>query len=139
MSLRDVGTVKDTTTITLFDPATGKDLLNADGTAMTVAVYGPYSDRYKSVLRAQQQQRVAEITAKGRDSATLNPDEMEAMSRELTLQCIADWNLTLEGDTTLPFSFEAAESVLTEFPWVRDQISVAMGNVGNFLERPKKP
>jgi hypothetical protein len=138
MSLRDVGTVKDTTTLTLYHPATGKDLLNADGTAMTVTLHGPYSDRYKSVLREQQQRRMTDMTRAARGT-TLDAEELEAMTRELIVRCIEDWNVTLEGDEKLPFSPETAEGVFAEFPWARDQVSAAMGNVADFLAPQKAP
>jgi len=137
MSLRDVGTVKDTTTITLYHPGTGKDLLNADATPMTVVIHGPYSERYKAVIRDQQQRRMTDMTRGGR-STTMNPDELDAMSRELAVRCVEDWAITLEGDEKLPFSPQAVESVFAEFPWVRDQIMGAMGNVADFLDTPKK-
>jgi hypothetical protein len=136
MSLRDVGTVKDTTTITLYHPATGKDLLNADGTPMTVTLHGPYSERYKSVLREQQQRRMTDMT-RGSRNTTLDADEIEAMSRELILRCVETWSLTLEGDEKLAFSRETVDSVFVEFPWARDQVNAAMGNVADFLEPQK--
>ena len=139
MSLRDVGTVKDTTTVTLYHPATGKDLLNADGSPMTVTVHGPYSAHYKAVLREQQQRRITDMPARvSRSSTALDPEEIEAMTRELTIRCVETWNITLEGDAMLPFSREAVEGVFAEFPWVRDQVSAAMGNVADFLEPQKK-
>ncbi len=136
MSLRDVGTVKDTTTITLYHPATGKDLLNADGTPMTITLHGPYSERYKSVLREQQQRRMTDMT-RGSRNTTLDADELETMSRELIIRCVEDWSLTLEGDEKLAFSRETVESVFVEFPWARDQVNAAMGNVADFLEPQK--
>ena len=139
MSLRDVGTVKDTTTITLFHPATGADLLNADKTPMTVTLHGPYSERYKSVLREQQQKRVMDTPRSGNGRpAAMTTDEIEAASNELLMRCIEDWAITLEGDEKLPFTPENAEPVLKEFPWLRDQLNIAMGNVAGFLE-PSKP
>ena len=137
MSLRDVGSVKDTTTITLYHPATGKDLLNADKSPMTVTIHGPYSERYKTIIREQQQRRMTDMARAAR-STSMDPEELDAMTRELTVRCIEDWNITLEGDETLPFSPEAVENVLTEFPWARDQITAAMGNVADFLDTPKK-
>jgi molecular chaperone DnaK (HSP70) len=137
MSLRDVGTVKDTTTITLYHPATGKDLLNADKTPMTITLHGPYSERYKSVLRDQQQRRMTDMTrAAARTSMT--PEEVEALSQELLIRCIEDWSITLEGDEKLAFSVDAVESVMAEFPWLKDQVNAAMGNVADFLEPSKK-
>jgi hypothetical protein len=137
MSLRDVGTVKDTTTITLFHPATGKDLLNADGTPMTVTVHGPYSERYKTVLRDQQQRRMTDMT-RAAARTNMTPEEIDAFAQELMTRCIEDWSLTLEGDDKLPFSAEAATTVLAEFPWLRDQINAAIGDVAGFLEPSKK-
>jgi hypothetical protein len=135
MSLRDVGAVKDTTTITLYHPATGADLLNADKTPMTVTIHGPYSERYKAVLREQQQRRMTDMTRAAR--VTMSPEEVDAFAQELTTRCIEDWSITLEGDEKLPFSVEAVEPVFAEFPWFRDQVTAAMGNVADFLERPK--
>jgi molecular chaperone DnaK (HSP70) len=137
MSLRDVGTVKDTTTITLYHPATGKDLLNADKTPMTITLHGPYSERYKAVLRDQQQRRMTDMTrAAARTSMT--PEEVEALSQELLIRCVEDWSITLEGDEKLAFSPEAVETVMAEFPWLKDQVNAAMGNVADFLAPSKK-
>lgn len=137
MSLRDVGTVKDTTTITLYHPATGADLLNADGTPMTVTIHGPYSARYKGILRDQQQKRVAEISRPGA-RATMTAAEIEALTDDLLRQCVETWEITLEGDEKLPFSREAVDDVFTEFPWLKDQVNAALGNVADFLEPPKR-
>lgn len=136
MSLRDVGTVKETTTVTLTHPATRKPLLNADKTPMTITIHGPYSERYKTVIRDQQQRRMADMT-RG-EMGNMTPDEVDEFAQELLLRCIDGWDLTLEGDEKLPFTPDAVESVMTEFPWVRDQVNVAMGNVAGFLEPSKK-
>lgn len=137
MSLRNVGAVKDTTTVTLYHPATNEDLLNADKSPMTVTVHGPYSNRYKKALRDQQHSRMTAIGRGRAKSATLSPEELDAFSEALLIECIEDWKITLEGDKTLPFSAETAAEVFKEFPWVREQISAAMGDVGDFLEPSK--
>jgi hypothetical protein len=134
MSLRDVGTVKETTTVTLYHPATGKDLLNADDTPMTVTVHGPYSRLYKSVMREQQQRRMTDVPRGGARGAIITSEDVEAYSHELLVRCIESWQITLEGDEKLAFSRDAVESVLADFPWVRDQLAAAMGNVADFLD-----
>lgn len=138
MSLRSVGAVKDTTTVILYHPATNEDLKNADKSPMTVVIHGPYSHRYKKALRDQQQERMTAIGRGRAKAATLSPDELDAFSEALLIECIEDWKITLEGDKTLPFSAETATEVFKEFPWVREQLSAAMGDVGDFLE-PSKP
>jgi hypothetical protein len=137
MSLREVGSVKDTTTITLYHPATGKDLANADGTPMTITLHGPYSTRYKTIMREQQQRRLTDAP-RGARAPTMDADEIETMSRELVVRCVETWSLTLEGDKKLAFSPDAVNEVFTEFPWVRDQVNAAIGNVADFLA-PQKP
>jgi hypothetical protein len=137
MSLRDVGTIKDTTTITLLHPVTGKPLLNADETPMTVVLHGPYSERYKTILREQQQRRMTDMSRAAR-AATMTPEEIDAFANELLVRCIEDWSITLEGDEKLAYSQASVESVLVEFPWVKDQINAVLGNIADFLEPPKR-
>jgi len=136
MSLRDVGKVKDTTVVTIYHPATGKPLLNADKTEMTVTLHGPYSTLYKTVLREQQQKRMSDAPRAAR--MTLDADEIESMSNDLLLRCVEAWNITLEGDKKLPdYTRDAGAKIFAEFPWLRDQLQTAMGNVADFLEQPK--
>jgi hypothetical protein len=138
MSLRDVGGVKDTTTLTLRHPNPRKpDPLNADGTPMTITIHGPYSARYKAVLRERQQKWLSQGDKDGRQ-LTLTPEEVEESTRSTILACIEDWSLTLEGDEKLPFSPEAVTQVFEEFPWVYDQVAAAMGDISNFLDAPIK-
>lgn len=136
MSLRSVGKTKATTTITVCDPVTRQPLKTIGGEEdMTVTLHGPYSDHYKQVLREQQQRRTTEMVGKG--SPTMSPEELDEFSRDLLFKCIESWTVTLEGDEIVPLEREAVEAVFTEFPWLRDDIDVALGSRGNFLERPK--
>lgn len=136
MSLRSVGKIKDVTTITVCDPITRKPLKTVGGEEdMTVTLHGPFSDRYKAVMREQQQRRATETT--GAAAPTLSRDEIDEYYRELLFKCIDSWTVTLEGDTIVPLEREAVDAVFAEFPWLRDDIDLALGTRGNFLERPK--
>ena len=137
MSLRDVGTVKDTTVITLRHPDPRKpNPVNADGTPMTVTMHGPYSARYKAALREKQQAWLADAD-RSTGSMTLSPDEIEESTRAMLVACIETWDITLDGPDKLPFSTDAARQVFDEFPWVFEQLAAAAGNVSNFLDVPK--
>jgi hypothetical protein len=137
MSLREIGTVKDTTVITLRHPDPRKpNPINADGTPMTVTIHGPYSVRYKAALRERQQAWLAD-SDRSTGGFTLTPDEVESSTRSMLIACIEDWSLTLEGEKKLPFSPEAAEQVFAEFPWVYEQVAAAAGSVSNFLDVPE--
>jgi hypothetical protein len=136
MSLRDVGTVKDTTVVTLRHPNPRKpDPVNADGTPMTVTVHGPYSARYKKVMRERQQKWLSESDRTGRQ-LSLTPEDVENTTRETIMACVETWDLTLEGDTRLPYNPETAAMVFEEFPWVYEQIASALGDISNFLDAP---
>ncbi len=135
MSLRAVGKVKDTTTLVVRDPVSRDPLKTIGGGDMTVTIHGPFSEHYKTVLRDQQQRRTTELAGKG--SPTMSPEELEEFSRELMFRCIESWTVTLEGDEIVPLEREAVDAVFAEFPWLRDDIEMAFGSRGNFLERPK--
>lgn len=136
MSLRSVGKTKATTTITVCDPETREPLKTIGGEDnMTVTIHGPYSDHYKRVLRDQQKARATEMGSSA--TASLSAAEIDAFSRNLLIECIESWTVTLEGDEIVPLEREAIEAVFAEFPWLRDDIDVALGTRGNFIERPK--
>ena len=130
MSLREVGTVKDTTEITLYSPKTRGTLYNADGTPMTVTVYGPYSGEYRKVQHDLSNRRLQRAQRGGGMSITA--EEASEAAEELLARVIADWNLTVDKDPE-PFTPEAVRAVLKEFPWVKEQIDTALGDTGAFL------
>lgn len=136
MSLQSVGKVKDTTVVTIKHPDPRKTLKNPDGSAMTVTLHGPYSKRYKETLRAQQQLRVEEMALSGVDGS-LNPGELDAMTRELVAKCIEEWNVWETDEIQLDCTPENIEKVFEEHPWVLDQLNAALGRSGNFLDAPK--
>lgn len=137
MSLRDVGKVKDTADIELRHPVTGAPLLHADGTPMTITVCGPYSEQYKRILREQQQKRVADLAlGKARDTV-LSSDEIEQGIRDLAMRCIVAWDITLEGEDRPEATPENIQAVADEFPWVFEQVRVAVLDSAHFFEMPK--
>lgn len=138
MSLRDVGKVKPTTIVTLTHPDPAQKLRNPDGSPMTVVLHGPYSDRYKTILREQQQRRMAEM-ADGANVAAMTPDELDEYSRELLAKCVESWNIWLDEDEELIFSPDKVDEVLDEHPWIRDQLNAALGRTSRFLEPRSKP
>lgn len=135
MGLNDIGAVKETTDITIYHPVTGEPLLNADKSEMTVTIHGPYSKRYKEAERAQQNRRFQRAQRSGR-GMNLTAEQLEAETFNLMLKCIDNWNVTLDKEPE-PFSTEAAREILTEKPWLREQISAAFSDTSAFLETSK--
>lgn len=132
MSLRSVGKTKDTAVVTLRAPDPRDKLLNADGSPMTVTIYGPYSPQYKTALRAQQREAV--LDAGG--PPVLSDEEVDARMDALLIACIKEWAITLDPDAgLLPFSEDNARALFAEFPWLRDQLMAAQGTPAHFLDR----
>lgn len=138
MALKDIGNLQDTVTVTLKHPDPRQKLTpNADGTPMTVTIYGPHSTHYKSILREQQQRRVDEGLT-GDALASLSVEDIEAMNEDALRRCIVDWNLTLEGEEKFPFSQKNVDVLFAEVNWIVDQLYAAQGNTSAFLAPSKK-
>jgi hypothetical protein len=135
MSLASVGKVKQTAEVVLKHPDPAKTLKNPDGSLMTVTLHGPYSERRKTILRAQQQRRMTELEASG-DTA-FDADALETYTREMVIGCIESWNIWDTPEQKREFSPESAADLFDEHPWAFDQISLAVGRTANFLDAPK--
>lgn len=136
MGLRDIGTTKDTTDVTLYHPGTGAVLLNADGSEMTITIYGPYSDQHKAAERAQTNRRLTRAQRSGR-GVTITAEQIEAESFDLLVKCVAGWNLTLDTEPE-PFNEANVRAALTELPWLRKQLDAAFADDSAFLAQSAK-
>lgn len=133
MGLNSVGTVKETATIELYDPATSETLLNADGTPMTITFHGPYSKKYKAVSNAQQNRRLMKVQRTG-GKMNMTAEEIEAGNLDLLVKCVESWNLSLDAEKE-PFSEAKVREVFTDMPWVKEQVDTAFGNTAAFLAK----
>jgi hypothetical protein len=111
-----------------------------------VSVVGPESSAFKNKIRAQiNSDRRKEFEAqrnprKAAGPATIEQDE--AQSVDLIADLVKGWRTVLDGKSepviywkgeSLPFNADNAKRWLTHFPWVRDQVNEAAGDLGNFL------
>lgn len=136
MGLKSVGKAKHTTTVVLVHPLTGDTLRNDDGSPMTVLVHGPYSPRYKAISHEQQNRRMEALRKSG-GKMTLTAEQIEESALAILVGSIEDWDITLDKDPE-PFSPETAKVVLTDYPWVREQIDSTISDTINFLDKPEK-
>lgn len=131
MDLMNIGKIKETTDVTLYNPITSEILLNEDGSDMTITVHGPYSKKYKSIAHAQQNRRLQKAQRTG-GKLNLSAEEIEAAALDLLIKCVDGWNITLGGEQ--PDCTEAkVREVFTELPWVREQVDAALGDAQAFL------
>lgn len=136
MSLREVGTVRDTTEITLYNPKTRATLYNADGSPMTVTVYGPYSEEYRKVQHDLSNRRLKRAQ-RGGSGMTITAEEASEAAEELLARIVAGWNLTVDTKPE-PFTAESVRAVFKEFPWVKEQVDAVLGDTSDFLEPSSK-
>lgn len=131
MDLMNIGKIKETTDVTLYNPITSEILLNEDGSDMTITVHGPYSKKYKSIAHAQQNRRLQKAQRTG-GKLNLSAEEIEAAALDLLIKCVDGWNITLGGEQ--PDCTEAkVREVFTDLPWVREQVDAALGDAQAFL------
>jgi hypothetical protein len=133
MDLLNIGTTKETTDVTLYNPVTSEVLRNEDGSEMTITVHGPYSKKYKAISHAQQNRRLQKAQ---RTSGKLNltAEEIEASALDLLVKCVEAWNVTVGGEQ--PDATEAkVREVFEKLPWVREQVDAALGDAQAFLDK----
>lgn len=124
----DIGTLKsrDTATMTLTDPATGKP---APG--VSFEVYSKDSDVFRSAKLKIDRQRAKKW--QGHRKMTLDPAEIEQENLELVAACIAGWKgLSFDGKK-FEYSKENAVKLLSDFPEIYEQIDMFVGDRSNFL------
>jgi|SRR5471030_37307 len=103
----------------LLHPATGEVIKNEDGKEWVVTVAGTDSDRWKASIRASARKR-------GR-----NEDDVS----ETLASLIVGWKNLVLNKETLKFTPQAAIKLLTDYPWIRDQVNTFASERANFLPK----
>lgn len=122
MDLADLftrGTAESGVEMKLLHPATGEVIKNEDGKEWVVTVAGTDSDRWKSTIRAAARKR-------GQSS----DDGIETMS-----SLVVGWKNLVLNKETLKFTPQAAIKLLTDYPWIRDQVNAFASERANFLPK----
>lgn len=133
MSLLSVGKTKDTTDVLIYHPSSGEPMLNADGSQMSITIYGPYSKKYKQISHAQQNRRLAKAQRSG-GKVNITAEEIEASALDVLVKCVAGWNITLDKEPE-EFSEEKVREVFELVPWLREEVDNAFGDTRSFLEQ----
>jgi len=133
MDLMNIGTTKETTDVTLYNPINSELLVNEDKSEMTITIHGPYSKKYKTISHAQQNRRLMKAQRTG-GKLNLTAEELEASALDLLVKCVDGWSITLGGEKP-----ECKESKVREvfetLPWVREQVDAALGDAQAFLDK----
>tara|TARA_R110000787_G_scaffold1259_1_gene4478 strand:+ start:318 stop:719 length:402 start_codon:yes stop_codon:yes gene_type:complete len=133
MDLMNIGTTKETTDVTLYNPINSEILVNDDKSEMTITIHGPYSKKYKSISHAQQNRRLMKAQRTG-GKLNLTAEELESSALDLLVKCVDGWSITLGGEK--PECKEAkVREVFEALPWVREQVDAALGDAQAFLDK----
>jgi hypothetical protein len=112
------------------------DLPGPNNLPLSVTVHGPYSTRYRDILRKRQQARLMTAT-KGGLRRQIDMSDIEDDTEQLMVGCIEAWNMSFEGEDVLDLTPDNISDVFKQHPWVRDQISAVLMSAADFLEPPK--
>jgi len=126
--------------VNLYNPSTNEDI------GIIVTVLGKDSDVFNKISKQQNKKRMDRLSKNGfRAGKVASPsqDEVEADNIELLASCSTGWK-TVDGKDSkdsipidkkdLPFSIENAKAVYARFPWIKEQIDVAIGDRANFIK-----
>ena len=132
MDLMNIGTAKETSDITLYNPVNSEIHTNDDKSEMTITVHGPSSKKYKTISHAQQNRRLMKAQRTG-GKMNLTAEEIESSALDLLVKCVDGWSITLGGEK--PKCTEAkVREVFEALPWVREQVDAALGDAQAFLD-----
>jgi len=125
--------------VELYHPATNADI------GIIITVLGKDSDEFQKVTRQQNKKRIDKLSKSGFRSGKVAPpsqDQMDADGLELLASCTIGWRaveeesfgtLLLDGEE-IPFSTENAKKIYSRFPWIKEQIDIAIGDRANFIK-----
>lgn len=103
----------------LLHPGTGEVIKNDDGKEWVLTVAGTDSDRWKATLRT---------AARKRGQST--DDGIETLS-----SLVIGWKHLVLNKEALKFTPQAAIKLLTDYPWIRDQVNAFASERANFLPK----
>lgn len=148
VDLSSIDTVKgsnDGFDVRIYHPGTNEDL------DIVIFVLGKDSDEFQKVTRSQSKRRMAKIQKGGFRSPNIPVEEVEQNGIELLAACTTGWKTLAakcgKGETPEPekktilldgseleFSVDAAVSLYERFPWIKEQVDIAIGDRANFIK-----
>lgn len=105
----------------ILHPSTGAVITSDDGKPWVITVAGTDSDLFRNGRNAIQRRRGADNSGDG--------------AAELFANVVVGWKNLVLNKEPLKYSKDAAKKLLTDFPWLRDQVAAFASDRGNFLPK----
>jgi len=142
--LNSLDTVKgsnDGFDVNLYNPATNED------TGIIITVLGKDSDCFQQITKKQNKKRMDMMSKNGFRSGKISSpsqEEIEANGLDLLAECTTGWKSSDENGEykdsifldkkDVVFSVDNAKSLYSRFPWIKEQIDIAIGDRANFIK-----
>lgn len=132
IDLADIDTIKGANEgfdVRIYHPGTNEDL------DITINVLGKDSDEFQKISRAQHKKRMAKTLKGGfRNNATIPVEEIEQDGLELLASCTKAWTGVILDGEQLECNKENAIIIYERFPWIKEQVDIAIGDRANFIK-----
>lgn len=102
------------------------------GLGMFITIVGKDSDPFQAAQRARMNTRLHEAKKSGAN--TPSAEQIDEENLTLLCKCVINWRTLILGGEEFPYTPENVRKLLTEYPWVREQIDEEVGDRGNFIK-----
>ncbi len=106
-----------------------RDVAGEVEAGVTITVVGTYSTTYR---KAQSQNRDKFLKQRGK----IDSDMIEKQSVETTARCIKAWKGFTSNGQDFPYTKDNAVLLLTNAPWIREQVEEAMNDHAAYFPKP---
>ena len=119
--------------VQIYHPGTNVDL------GIVITVLGKDSDEFLKVSRTQSKKRMAKMAKGGFRNTSISIEEVEQDGIELLAACTKAWAGMVENGKDIVCTASNAVDVYTRYPWIREQVDIAIGDRANFIKGSLKP
>ena len=130
MDLKDLTPKSDTYEVSLKHPTSGQQLVNPDGTPMTITLYAPHTKQYKAVIHEQTNERLKSASDFG--EMQLRSEDIEEAAIRTMVKTTKEWNLTFNGEVP-KCNDKNKLKIYTEVFWIKEQVDAAVAKSLDFL------
>ena len=114
--------------VRIYHPGTNEDL------DITISVLGKDSDAFQRVSRAQNKKRLAKMQKGGFRNISAPLEEVERDGIDLLASCTTGWTGVIVSGKEIEFSKDNAVMIYEGYPWIKEQVDIAVGDRANFIK-----
>ena len=131
MDLNDLKPKSDTVEVILMHPSTGDPLTKADGTEMSITVYGTHSKVYRAVDFEQKNKYLQK--ARKQRKIDIKAEDIESNGLEVLSKLVKEWDIVISGKCP-ELTVDNAMNLFRDYPWIKDQVEEAISDTNSFMK-----